>query len=292
MIDIPTNSTPSTARSATGRSSVARRVTVLLRRSTTPRSRTCGTHHRPGRMQPLVPADQRRSARGRGLPAGRQRGRRDPALRAAAPAAGDLRRETSVVELRLPRDGDSETTLELEHTVPLEIAGRRRRRALRRPRLGWRSDGPRPVPRGEVVGDPVAAASSPEAMEFSQDSVAGLDLGGRGVGHRQPREIAAAVEASLAQFAPGHRREQLIRARTVAGASRHRPCAPCRPGVFSYEPRNSMSASLNCSACDRRQRDAGQLGARPAASGGRPRACRSRPAPRAVRTDRTRAGHR
>ena len=54
--------------------------------------------------------------------------------------------DTSIVELRLIADGDDATILELEHTVPLEMAGSGAG-ALRRPGLGWSIPGARALPR-------------------------------------------------------------------------------------------------------------------------------------------------
>lgn len=55
---------------------------------------------------------------------------------------------------------------------------------------------------GKVVDDPVAAASSPEAQQFSRESVQAWTATIQASGTAGPEEIAAAVEASLAQFAP------------------------------------------------------------------------------------------
>ena len=56
--------------------------------------------------------------------------------------------------------------------------------------------------RGEVAADPVAAASSPEAQEFSRQSVHAWTAAVETSGTAGSDEIAAATEASLAQFAP------------------------------------------------------------------------------------------
>ena len=80
--------------------------------------------------------------------------------------------DTSIVELRLIADGDDATILELEHTVPLEMAGSGAGALYVGP--GW--DGAFLALglflAGEVIDDPVAAASSPEAQAFSRASVA------------------------------------------------------------------------------------------------------------------------
>jgi hypothetical protein len=56
--------------------------------------------------------------------------------------------------------------------------------------------------RGEVVEDPVAAANSMEAQEFSKGSVDAWAEVARASGAATEEEIAGAVEMSLAQFAP------------------------------------------------------------------------------------------
>ena len=56
--------------------------------------------------------------------------------------------------------------------------------------------------RGEVVDDPVAAASSPEAQAFSKESVRAWVAAVESSGTATADDIAAATEASLAQFAP------------------------------------------------------------------------------------------
>lgn len=110
--------------------------------------------------------------------------------------------DTSIVELRLIPDGDDATTLELEHTVPLEMAGSGAGALYVGP--GW--DGAFLALglflSGEVIDDPVAAASSPEAQTFSRASVAAWTTTIEKSGTAGPDDIAAAVQVSLAQFAP------------------------------------------------------------------------------------------
>ncbi len=109
---------------------------------------------------------------------------------------------TSLVELRLSSDGDSATLLELEHTVPIEMAGSGAGALYVGP--GW--DGAFLALglflRGEVAADPVAAASSPEGMEFSKQSVHAWTVVVESSGTATSDEISAATEAALAQFAP------------------------------------------------------------------------------------------
>lgn len=110
--------------------------------------------------------------------------------------------ETSVVELRLSPAGDDETVLELEHTVPLEMARSGAGALYVGP--GW--DGAFMALGlfldGEVAEDPVAAGSSPEAQEFSRQSVQAWAAAAERSGIATASEIAAAVEVSMAQFAP------------------------------------------------------------------------------------------
>jgi hypothetical protein len=55
---------------------------------------------------------------------------------------------------------------------------------------------------GVMTDDPVAAASSPEAQEFSRQSVAAWTAAIRESGTADVEEIDAAIAASMAQFAP------------------------------------------------------------------------------------------
>ena len=109
---------------------------------------------------------------------------------------------TSIVELRLTPDGDSDTVLELEHTVPIEIAQSGAGALWVGP--GWDGAllGLGLFLRGEAVGDPVAAASSPEALEFYKQSVHAWVEVVKDSGTATDEELAAATEVSLAQFAP------------------------------------------------------------------------------------------
>lgn len=110
---------------------------------------------------------------------------------------------TSLVHLRLSQDGDNETVLDLEHTVPIEMAQSGAGALYVGP--GW--DGAFMALdlflHGEVTDDPVAAASSPEAIEFSERSIQSWSTAIESSGTASTDEIAAATEASLAQFAPG-----------------------------------------------------------------------------------------
>lgn len=109
---------------------------------------------------------------------------------------------TSVVELRLSPDESADTVLELEHTVPIEMAGSGAGALYVGP--GW--DGAFLALGlflgGEVSDDPVAAANSPEGQEFSRQSVHAWTTVIESSGTASAEEITAATEASLAQFAP------------------------------------------------------------------------------------------
>jgi len=110
--------------------------------------------------------------------------------------------ETSIVELRFTPDGDGATSFELEHTVPIEMAGSGAGALYVGP--GWDGAllGLGLYLAGKAADDPVAAASSPEAQAFSRDSVHAWTAAIEASGTAAPEEIAAAVEASLSQFAP------------------------------------------------------------------------------------------
>jgi uncharacterized protein YndB with AHSA1/START domain len=108
----------------------------------------------------------------------------------------------SLVELRLTSSGDDATELELEHTVPLEIAGSGAGALY--PGPGWDGAllGLDLYLRGEAPDDPVAAANSLEIQEFSSQSVHAWVAAIEASGTANAEEIAAATEVSLAQFAP------------------------------------------------------------------------------------------
>jgi uncharacterized protein YndB with AHSA1/START domain len=108
----------------------------------------------------------------------------------------------SLVELRLSAHGEDATVLELEHTVPIEMAGSGAGALFVGP--GW--DGAFMALAlfldGEVSDDPVAAADSPEGREFAGQSVHAWVAVVETSGTAGPDEISAATEMSLAQFAP------------------------------------------------------------------------------------------
>jgi uncharacterized protein YndB with AHSA1/START domain len=109
---------------------------------------------------------------------------------------------TSLVEVRLTAQGESGVLLELEHTVPIEMAQSGAGALYVGP--GWDGAllGLDLFLRGEAIGDPVAAANSSEAVEFSRQSVQAWAKVVKDSGTASADELAAATEVSLAQFAP------------------------------------------------------------------------------------------
>jgi uncharacterized protein YndB with AHSA1/START domain len=108
----------------------------------------------------------------------------------------------SIVELRLTPHGDNDTALELEHTVPIEMAQSGAGALYVGP--GWDGAlmGLGLYLHGEAIGDPVAAANSPEAQEFSKQSVSAWATVVKDSGTATAQQLAAATQVSLAQFAP------------------------------------------------------------------------------------------
>jgi uncharacterized protein YndB with AHSA1/START domain len=111
-------------------------------------------------------------------------------------------RPTSIVWVRLTSQGDRDTVLELEHTVPIELAQSGAGALWVGP--GWDTAllGLGRFLRGEDVGDPVAAENSPEGQEFSKQSVYAWVEVVRDSGTATAEQLAEATEVSLAQFAP------------------------------------------------------------------------------------------
>jgi uncharacterized protein YndB with AHSA1/START domain len=109
---------------------------------------------------------------------------------------------TSIVQLRLTPDGDRDTVLELEHTVPIEIAQSGAGALWVGP--GWDGAllGLGLFLRGEAIGDPVAAANSPQARAFSKQSVHAWAAVVKDSGAATAEQLAAATQVSLAHFAP------------------------------------------------------------------------------------------
>jgi uncharacterized protein YndB with AHSA1/START domain len=109
---------------------------------------------------------------------------------------------TSLVEVRVAPQGASGAVLELQHTVPIEMAQSGAGALYVGP--GWDGAllGLDLFLRAEAVGDPVAAANSPQALEFSKQSVHAWAKVVKNSGTATAEQLAAATEISLAQFAP------------------------------------------------------------------------------------------
>jgi uncharacterized protein YndB with AHSA1/START domain len=109
--------------------------------------------------------------------------------------------ESSIVDLLLTGDGE-QTLLRLTHSVPLELAGSTAGALYVGP--GWDGAllGIALYLAGEVSGDPVAAANSPEVQDFNVKSIQEWIAAVEASGMADADAIAAAQRASLAQFAP------------------------------------------------------------------------------------------
>ena len=111
---------------------------------------------------------------------------------------------TSIVELRLTSDAerDAATVLELDHSVPLEMAGSAAGALYVGP--GWDGAvmGLGLFLAGEVIEDPVAMANSLGVQEFSLESLRLWAAIARESNSATEEEIAAATEVSAQQFAP------------------------------------------------------------------------------------------
>ena len=113
---------------------------------------------------------------------------------------------TSIVELRLTsdeeRDSGTSTVLELDHSVPLAMAGSAAGALYVGP--GWDGAvmGLGLFLAGEPIEDPVAMANSLEVQEFSLESLRLWAAIARESNSATEDEIAAATEVSEQQFAP------------------------------------------------------------------------------------------
>ena len=121
---------------------------------------------------------------------------------------------TSTVELRLTPDAerDGATVLELDHSVPLAMAGSAAGALYVGP--GWDGAvmGLGLFLAGEPIEDPVAMANSLEVQEFSLESLRVWAAIARASNSATEDEIAAATEVSAQQFAPA-----LVAAKDSAG---------------------------------------------------------------------------
>jgi len=121
---------------------------------------------------------------------------------------------TSIVELRLTSDAEPEgaTVLELDHSVPLAMAGSAAGALYVGP--GWDGAvmGLGLFLAGEPIEDPVAMANSLEVQEFSLESLRLWAAIARESNSATEEEITAATEVSERQFAP-----DLLAAKDSAG---------------------------------------------------------------------------
>jgi uncharacterized protein YndB with AHSA1/START domain len=110
--------------------------------------------------------------------------------------------ESSIVDVQLSDDGQ-QTLLKLTHSVPIELAGSGAGALYVGP--GWDGAllGLALHLAGEVIGDPVAAANSPEVQDFNISSVSQWVAAIEVSGTADADAISAAQQLSLAQFAPG-----------------------------------------------------------------------------------------
>jgi uncharacterized protein YndB with AHSA1/START domain len=110
--------------------------------------------------------------------------------------------ETSFLEVRLIPVGDGATTLEYEHTVPIEMAQSGAGALWVGPGWDGAMMGLDLHLSGELTGDPVAAADSPEVLAFSKESVQAWADAVRASGTATDEQLAEAVNVSMAQFVP------------------------------------------------------------------------------------------
>ena len=109
--------------------------------------------------------------------------------------------ESSIVDVVLSGDQD-QTLLQLTHSVPIELAGSGAGALYVGP--GWDSAlmGVARHLAGEVTGDPVAAANSPEVQDFHVSSIGEWVAVVEASGTADAGAISTAQQASFAQFAP------------------------------------------------------------------------------------------
>ena len=109
--------------------------------------------------------------------------------------------DSSIVDVLLSGD-DQQTLLKLTHSVPIELAGSGAGALYVGP--GWDGAllGIALYLAGEAVGDPVATANSPEVQDFNVRSIQEWVAAVEASRTADADSIAAAQQASLAQFAP------------------------------------------------------------------------------------------
>ncbi|MCX5000807.1 SRPBCC family protein [Streptomyces longwoodensis] len=123
----------------------------------------------------------------------------------------------SIVELRLVEDGDG-TALELDHTVPIEMAQSGAGALWVGP--GWDGAlmGLSLFLSGESIGDPTVMAASGEVQAFSKESVGAWAAAVDRSGTATADQLAQATTISLAQFAPDLAVPDTVRRSDPAGS--------------------------------------------------------------------------
>lgn len=109
---------------------------------------------------------------------------------------------TSIVEVRLTSAGEDTTDLEVEHTVPIAMAGSGAGALYVGP--GW-DQGLLMLARhlgGEHIADPLADQNSVPGQEFSRGSIQAWADAVRASGTATEDEITASVTAAATHFAP------------------------------------------------------------------------------------------
>lgn len=110
--------------------------------------------------------------------------------------------ESSVVEVRLTADGPDSTEFTFEHTVPLSMAGSGAGALFVAPAWDMSVVGLGLFLRGEFVDNPSTWESTPAMQRFARQAIdawaAAIELSELA----SATEIAAAVGAAIAQFAP------------------------------------------------------------------------------------------
>jgi uncharacterized protein YndB with AHSA1/START domain len=110
--------------------------------------------------------------------------------------------ESSVVDVRLSADGDERTVLDLEHSVPLEIAGSGAGALYVGPGWDISIQGLAGFLAGVVVDDPAAWENTLEGQQFSARSIAAWTEAIAAGDTATADEIAVAAEVARAQFTP------------------------------------------------------------------------------------------
>lgn len=110
--------------------------------------------------------------------------------------------ESSIVDVRPAADGDRRTVLDLEHSVPLEIAGSGAGALYVGPGWDISVQGLATFLDGVVVDDAAAWEGSLEAQRFSARSIAAWTEAVGSGDTATADEISVAAETARAQFAP------------------------------------------------------------------------------------------